>query len=151
MCRYKERRNPDSGTSKTSCAQPPALRVSWAVGVHAELGAGSGPCRGIGFTTLQAMELKFHLVYLLLENNKLGGQHGAAIFGGVVGFLRTRTILPGCSYDPRDSTMALTHGSHARLAAVVGDSCLFTTGRSGGLILTESLPTTTTSPRLPSI
>ena len=35
MCCYKERRNPDSGTSKTSCAQPPALRVSWAVRVGA--------------------------------------------------------------------------------------------------------------------
>ena len=29
--------------------------------VHAELGAGSGPCGEVGFTTLQTMQIKFHL------------------------------------------------------------------------------------------
>ena len=35
------------------------------------------------------------MMYLLLENNILKGQHVAIIFGCVVGFLRTRKKRPG--------------------------------------------------------
>lgn len=46
-------------------------------------------------------------MYLLLKCNILEGQHAAIIFGGVMGLLRTRTmILSGCGYDPTGDTLA---------------------------------------------
>ena len=45
------------------------------------------------------------MMYLLLENNILKGQHVAIIFGGVVGFLRTRTKTSGFGYDRRDNIL----------------------------------------------
>ena len=47
------------------------------------------------------------MMYLILENNILEGQHVAIIFGGVVGFLRTRTFSSGFGYDPRDRAKGL--------------------------------------------